>query len=81
MAQPRRQLDRIDLSAGAEKLSLFAGLTAGLAYSTFRQLRRKRAHSRHGTSSSKRIPFCASRRATTWKSSTSMAPFRQFLRR
>jgi hypothetical protein len=35
MAQPRRQLDRIDLSAGAEKLSLFAGLTAGLAYSTF----------------------------------------------
>lgn len=35
MAQPRRQLDRIDLSAGAEKLSLLAGLTAGFAYSTF----------------------------------------------
>lgn len=35
MAQPRRHLDRVDLSAGAEKLSLFAGLTAGLAYSTF----------------------------------------------
>ena len=35
MAQPRRQPDRIDLSAGAEKLSLFAGLAAGLAYSTF----------------------------------------------
>jgi len=35
MAQPRRQPDRIDLSAGAEKLSLLAGLTAGLAYSTF----------------------------------------------
>jgi hypothetical protein len=35
MAQPRRQLDRTDLSAGAEKLSLLAGLTAGLAYSTF----------------------------------------------
>jgi hypothetical protein len=32
MAQPRRQPD---LSAGAEKLSLLAGLTAGLAYSTF----------------------------------------------
>ena len=35
MAQPRRQPDRIDLSAGAEKLSLLSGLTAGLAYSTF----------------------------------------------
>ena len=35
MAQPRRQPDRIDLSAGAERLSLLAGLTAGLAYSTF----------------------------------------------
>ena len=35
MAQPRRQPDRIELSAGAEKLSLFAGLIAGLAYSTF----------------------------------------------
>ena len=35
MAQPRRQPDRVDLSAGAEKLSLLAGLTAGLAYSTF----------------------------------------------
>lgn len=35
MAQPRRQLDRSDLSAGSEKLSLLAGLTAGLAYSIF----------------------------------------------
>ena len=35
MAQPRSQLDRANLSAGAEKLSLLAGLTAGLAYSTF----------------------------------------------
>jgi hypothetical protein len=35
MAQPRRQPDRIELSAGAEKLSLLCGLTAGLAYSTF----------------------------------------------
>jgi hypothetical protein len=35
MAQPRRQLDRRDLSAGAEKLCLLAGLTAGLAYSIF----------------------------------------------
>jgi hypothetical protein len=35
MAQPRRQPDRIDLSAGAEKLSLLAGLMAGLAYSIF----------------------------------------------
>src|SRR5258708_30083915 len=35
MAQPRRQLDRADLSAAAEKLSLLAGLTAGLAYSIF----------------------------------------------
>ncbi|HEY6299751.1 MAG TPA: hypothetical protein VIW95_08915 [Candidatus Binatus sp.] len=35
MAQPRSQPVRADLSAGAEKLSLLAGLTAGLAYSTF----------------------------------------------
>lgn len=35
MAQPRRQPVPPELSAGAEKLSLFAGLTAGLAYSTF----------------------------------------------
>jgi hypothetical protein len=35
MAQPRRQPDRIGLSAATEKLSLLAGLTAGLAYSTF----------------------------------------------
>ena len=35
MALPRRQLDRADLSAGAEKLSLLAGLTAGLAYSIY----------------------------------------------
>src|SRR5260221_11141365 len=35
MAQPRRQLDRADLSAAAEKLSLLAGLTAGFAYSIF----------------------------------------------
>jgi hypothetical protein len=35
MAQPRRQPDRIELSAGAEKLSLLTGLTAGLVYSTF----------------------------------------------
>jgi hypothetical protein len=35
MAQPRRQSDRIDLSAASEKLSLIAGLTAGLAYSIF----------------------------------------------
>jgi hypothetical protein len=35
MAQPRSQPVRANLSAGAEKLSLFAGLTAGLAYSIF----------------------------------------------
>src|SRR5271167_1616905 len=35
MAQPRSQPVRANLSAGAEKLSLLAGLTAGLAYSTF----------------------------------------------
>ena len=35
MAQPRSQPVRADLSAGAEKLSLLAGLTAGLAYSIF----------------------------------------------
>lgn len=35
MAQPRRQSVRINLSAGSEKLSLLAGLTAGLAYSIF----------------------------------------------
>jgi hypothetical protein len=35
MAQPRSQPVRADLSAGSEKLSLIAGLTAGLAYSTF----------------------------------------------
>ena len=35
MAQPRRQLDRSDLSSGAEKLSLLAGLTAGFAYSVY----------------------------------------------
>ena len=35
MAQPRRQSARINLSAGSEKLSLLAGLTAGLAYSIF----------------------------------------------
>jgi hypothetical protein len=35
MAQPRRQPVRIDLSPRAEKLGLLAGLTAGLAYSTF----------------------------------------------
>ena len=35
MAQPRRQLDRSDLSSGAEKLSLLAGLTAGFAYSIY----------------------------------------------
>ena len=35
MAQPRRQLDRSDLSPGAEKLSLLAGLTAGFAYSVY----------------------------------------------
>ncbi|MGB8682787.1 MAG: hypothetical protein WCD12_07885 [Candidatus Binatus sp.] len=35
MAPPRRQVLSVDLSAGSEKLSLLAGLTAGLAYSTF----------------------------------------------
>lgn len=35
MAQPRRQSVRIDLSAASEKLSLIAGLTAGLGYSIF----------------------------------------------
>ena len=35
MAQPRRQLVSADLSPGAEKLSLLAGVTAGLAYSIF----------------------------------------------
>jgi hypothetical protein len=35
MAQPRSQPVRANLSVGAEKLSLFAGLTAGLAYSIF----------------------------------------------
>ena len=35
MAPPRRQVVSVDLSAGSEKLSLLAGLTAGLAYSTF----------------------------------------------
>src|SRR5271165_6224841 len=35
MAQPRRQPVAAHLSAKDEKLSLFAGLTAGLAYSTF----------------------------------------------
>ena len=35
MAPPRRQALSVDLSAGSEKLSLLAGLTAGLAYSTF----------------------------------------------
>ena len=34
MAQPRRVSFPADISAGAEKLSLFAGLTAGLLYST-----------------------------------------------
>jgi len=35
MAEPRSQLVRADLSAGAERLSLLGGLTAGLAYSIF----------------------------------------------
>jgi hypothetical protein len=35
MAQPRSQPVRGDLSPGSEKLSLLAGLIAGLAYSTF----------------------------------------------
>jgi len=35
MAPPHRDPARADLSAGAEKLGLLAGLTAGLAYSTF----------------------------------------------
>jgi hypothetical protein len=35
MAEPRRQLVAVDLSAKDEKLSLLAGLLAGLAYSVF----------------------------------------------
>ena len=35
MARPHRDPVSADLSAGAEKLCLLAGLTAGLAYSTF----------------------------------------------
>ena len=35
MAQPRSQSVPADLSAGSEKLSLLAGLTAGFAYSAF----------------------------------------------
>ncbi len=35
MAEPRSQPLRADLSAGSEKLSLLAGLIAGLAYSIF----------------------------------------------
>jgi uncharacterized membrane protein len=35
MAPPHRDPVCIDLSAGAEKLCLLGGLTAGLAYSTF----------------------------------------------
>lgn len=35
MAPPRSQPVRADLSAGAERMSLLAGLTAGLAYSIF----------------------------------------------
>jgi hypothetical protein len=35
MAPPRRQAVSVNLSAGSEKLSLLAGLTAGLAYSSF----------------------------------------------
>ncbi|MGA6972991.1 MAG: hypothetical protein WBY93_15265 [Candidatus Binatus sp.] len=35
MAPPRNDAVSADLSAGANKLCLFAGLTAGLAYSTF----------------------------------------------
>ena len=35
MAEPRSQPVRANLSVGAEKLSLLAGLTAGLAYSIF----------------------------------------------
>ena len=35
MAQPRSQPAPANLSLGAEKLSLLAGLTAGLAYSIF----------------------------------------------
>jgi hypothetical protein len=35
MAEPRSQPVRANLSIGAEKLSLLAGLTAGLAYSIF----------------------------------------------
>ena len=35
MAEPRSQSVHANLSVGAEKLSLLAGLTAGLAYSIF----------------------------------------------
>jgi hypothetical protein len=35
MAQPRSQPVRADLSAGSEKLSLLAGLSAGFSYSIF----------------------------------------------
>ena len=35
MAQPRSQPVRADLSAGSQKLSLIAGLTAGFGYSVF----------------------------------------------
>jgi hypothetical protein len=35
MAPPRRQAVSVNLSSGSEKLSLLAGLTAGLVYSTF----------------------------------------------
>ena len=35
MAEPRSQAVRVDLSIAAERLSLLAGLTAGLAYSIF----------------------------------------------
>ncbi len=35
MTQPRRDPVGANLSAGAEKLSLLAGLSAGVAYSTF----------------------------------------------
>src|SRR5271167_3449199 len=35
MAQPRRHPVPTDLSIGAKRLSLLAGLTAGLVYSTF----------------------------------------------
>jgi len=79
MAQPRRQLDRIDLSAGAEKLSLFAGLTAGLAYSTFASFSQTRSLPSRDISSKRILSALAS--GHYLESSTSMAPFRQFLRR